>query len=853
MGSNHKTAAEDRYRQLIELSPDGVAVHDGERVVLVNRAGARILGASDAAVFVGRPILDFVHPEDRARTRERIRLVGQGGTVGPSPYRLLRLDGSTVEVDITAVGLVEGARVLVHLVFRDLTEERRAARLQNALFRIATVAASAPGMPELYAGLHAIVGELMDARNFYIALHDAKSDTLEFPYFVDEAEAVPPRKVPLGKTLTALVLRRGEPLLASPEVFAELVERGEVALVGEPSVDWLGVPLRADGRAFGVLTVQSYRPEVRFGRAERDLLTFVSQHVAAAIARKRAEEELRQSEALFRLLFEQSPIGKTIVSMEGRFERVNQAFCDLLGYAAEELRGRTFADITHPDDLERNRALDGKLRSEEIPSFQMEKRYLRRDGGVVHALLRVSQGRDAAGLPIFLVGQIVDITERKRAEEQARHLAYHDSLTGLPNRLLLMDRLSVALSHASRQGQGLALMFLDLDRFKLVNDSLGHGVGDELLKVMAGRLRASVREGDTVARLGGDEFLLLFPDLGRAVDAARLAHKVQQAVARPIDLAGRELFVTCSLGVSLYPEDGEDAETLIKNADTAMYRAKEHGGETCQLYAPDMNARALARLSVENALRKAVAEEQLAVHYQPILDLASGRVRAVEALLRWPQPDGSCIPPAEFVPVAEGTGLIVPLGAWVLRTACRQVRAWQEAGHGALRLAVNLSARQFILPGLVEQVRATLAATGLSAQDLEVELTETSAMANAEATVEALRQLAALGVRAVVDDFGTGYSSLSYLKRLPIAGVKIDKSFVRDVTSDPDDAAIAAAVMAMARTLKLQVTAEGVETQDQLAFLAGLDCDCVQGYLLGPPLPAPECERALRAFPRESS
>jgi len=494
-----------------------------------------------------------------------------------------------------------------------------------------------------------------------------------------------------------------------------------------------------------------------------------------------------------------------------------------------------------PEDLPMQRAA---AQGAEVVDMEMD---VVRDGEKVATILGYAAPLfDEGGRPRGAIGASLDITERKRAEEQIKSLAYHDALTGLPNRRLFQDRLSVAVAQAHRNGQRLAVLYLDLDRFKPVNDSLGHAAGDRLIQDVAERLRTCLREGDTVARLGGDEFTLLLPGVSQVVDAARVAEKVLDTLRVPFQIEGREIFATASIGISLYPEDGHDVETLVKNADAAMYRAKQQGRDNYQLYTPALNATALERLALESSLRHALAKNELVIHYQPVLDLATGHVQAMEALLRWQHPELGLLPPAEFISLAEVTGLIIAFGPWVLRTACAQTREWQEAGHAELGVAVNLSARQFQHPDLVAQVRRALEETKLDPAFLELEITESSAM-HGEAAVHTLRELKALGVRIAIDDFGTGYSSLSYLRRFPIDTLKIDRSFIADITRDPDDAAIATAVIALAHTLKLRVVAEGVETEEQVAFLSARRCDRVQGFLFGAPLPAEDSSGRLEA------
>ena len=462
-----------------------------------------------------------------------------------------------------------------------------------------------------------------------------------------------------------------------------------------------------------------------------------------------------------------------------------------------------------------------------------------------------------AGLTEFLLQSMLAIgmttclleDEREAAELAAgeiEHLAYHDALTGLPNRPLFIDRLIVALANTSRTGHELAVLFLDLDRFKDINDSLGHSIGDALLKSVAERVRRCVREGDTVARFGGDEFTLLIPRIDQIEDAAKIAQKIIDTVKIPFVIHEHELFVTTSIGVSIHPMDGHDAETLLRNADTAMYRAKEQGRDNYQLYAPAMNARALERLALENLLRKAIVQNELVLHYQPLIDAKTRAIVGAEALVRWKHPELGLLLPAHFISTAETTGLIVPLGDWVLRTACEQVRIWEKR-HAGISVSVNLSARQFQQPDFVDQIRRIINGASISPRRLQLEITESSAMQNAENTIHTLRELKALGVRIAMDDFGTGYSSLSYLKRFPIDVLKLDSTFINDIHTDTSTAAIVSAAIAMAHSLGLEVVAEGVETELQLDFLTKESCDVLQGFLFGRPVPAELFEQRLGA------
>ncbi|HKR98301.1 MAG TPA: EAL domain-containing protein, partial [Candidatus Dormibacteraeota bacterium] len=505
-------------------------------------------------------------------------------------------------------------------------------------------------------------------------------------------------------------------------------------------------------------------------------------HVAQDItARKQAEELLRKQSAAMTASMD----GIAILNERLEFTYLNDALARLYGYAGpKEMLGHNLTDLFEPHEQVRFITMI-------VPSVTHGGRWrgeatgARRDGSTFPQEISLTA---IEGGGMVCVAR--DITERTYAEEQIKHLAYHDALTGLPNRLLFKDRLTVALSHAQRDRSRIAVLFLDLDRFKVINDSLGHNIGDPLLQAVAARVQACVRESDTVARLGGDEFTLLLPNLIRSEDAAPIAQKILEAVRYPFHIEGREFFITTSIGISLYPEDGTDAETLIKNADTAMYQAKEQGRDNYQLFNAFVNAKALQRIMLEHGLRRALANDEMAVHYQPIFDLRSGSVTGMEALLRWRHPELGNVPPATFIPLAEATGVMVPIGSWAMREACRQAKAWHESGLKHLSLAVNLSVQQLQSPDLLQRVSEILKETGLPPRLLELEITESSAMQNPETSIRTLYDLKKLGLRISLDDFGTGHSSLAYLKRFPIDTLKIDQSFVRDITSDPDTAAI---------------------------------------------------------------
>jgi len=433
----------------------------------------------------------------------------------------------------------------------------------------------------------------------------------------------------------------------------------------------------------------------------------------------------------------------------------------------------------------------------------------------------------------------------EKANAQLEHAATHDSLTGLPNRVLLADRLAQSTAQSERYSRGFAVLVVDLDRFKSINDSLGHLAGDDMLKEAALRLSKLLRKADTLARLGGDEFVLVLNEIAGPRDAESVASKVLASLAAPFVLSGLDVQISASIGISVFPEDGVDAETLLQHADAAMYHAKKNGRSSFQFFAPVMNVFARERLELESGLRRALAQGEFELHYQPKVDVSSGRIDSAEALIRWRHPKRGLTAPSGFIPIAEETGLIVPIGEWVLHEACRQASAWHKSGIKPLRIAVNLSAQQFKQKSLVTTVREALAAAELDPAHLELELTESAVMQDAESSIQVLRQLSSLGVRISVDDFGTGYSSLSYLRRLPLDKLKIDRSFIREVAASRDDAEIVRAIVSLAHSLHLKVIAEGVETDEQLTFLRGLGCDQYQGFHCSPPVPADEFEKMM--------
>jgi diguanylate cyclase (GGDEF)-like protein/PAS domain S-box-containing protein len=556
-------------------------------------------------------------------------------------------------------------------------------------------------------------------------------------------------------------------------------------------------------------------------------------------ARKQAEKELR----LTQFSVEHASENIFWANSQGHFVYVNKAACDSLGYSREEL-----LSLSIPD-------LNPRFRKEEEWSTFWEE--LKRRGSITFEGQNTSkQGRvfpaEVTANYLEFDGQeysfafVRDITDRKLAEDRVQYLAFYDDLTGLPNRTLLQDRLAKALADARRQKYKIALLFLDLDRFKDINDSLGHSVGDILLQDVADRLKTWGREQDTLARLGGDEFLIMLTHVKDTPDAAVAAERLMDAMTAEFVVQGHSLRVSCSLGISIFPEHGADGESLIKNADAAMYSAKESGRNNFRFFTDDMNAHVVERLTLERNLRRALPEKELFLMYQPQMDIATGKIIGLEALIRWQHPSLGLVPPDKFIRIAENCGLIVPIGEWVLRTACSQARNWQDEGLPAMTVAVNVSAVQFRQEGFCELIGRVLHEAGLAPQYLELELTESLLLANADVTLSVLKELKSMGVTLAIDDFGTGYSSFSYLRQFRVSKLKIDRSFIRDVAVKPDDAAITTAIISMARSLNLKVIAEGVENEAQMAFLRAHQCDEIQGYYFSKPLTVDKVAAKLR-------
>jgi diguanylate cyclase (GGDEF)-like protein/PAS domain S-box-containing protein len=551
--------------------------------------------------------------------------------------------------------------------------------------------------------------------------------------------------------------------------------------------------------------------------------------------RRTLEQQLRESESRYASTVELAAVGIAHVDHAGRLIWTNGKLREMLGYSSEELSGVTIRDISHKDDLHVTDADRARLHAGEISSLKAEKRYVRRDGRVIWVRITSALRRGPQGQPLYDVSVIEDITDRKRAEDRVQFLATHDELTGLPNRAVFSELLEHAIQSAQRQDHHCALLFIDLDRFKIVNDSLGHEAGDRLLERMAIRLGGCMREADVLARLGGDEFVVLLEHLTDPSQASDVARKMLSSVLAPVEIMGHECRVTASIGIAMYPADAHDSQTLMKNADMAMYLAKEEGKNNFQFYSTHSSPMSVERLVLETHLSRALERKEFTVQYQPKVDMRTGEIKGAEALLRWWNPELGSISPTQFIPVAEDSGLIVAIGKWVLKTACEQNVVWQKRGLRPIVMSVNMSPRQFKDPALLDDIAEVLAETGLQPELLELEITESMIMHNVELAAMKSESIRKLGVRLAIDDFGTGYSSLSQLKRFQVDTLKVDRSFVRDIANNPEDRAITEAIIALGKALNVTVVAEGVETVQQHDFLRDHACDEMQGFYFSRP------------------
>ena len=857
---------EEQVERTFEQAPVGIMHTDIEtdRILRANSKLCEMFG------YTREELLELttdqiLHPDQVGGDRQKYRdQLLRGEMESFSSERLyLRKDGLAVWVDRT-VSLVRdaGGRPEYFIrIMEDISARKRDERQREMEHAVTRTLAQAGSVAEAMRG---VLHTICEGQGWAYGAHwqwDEKEEVLRIRemWHADNQEIAAFVAASRGRTTEAPAAHRATPAsgtggvvrnvwrVGAPVWFPDVIgqadfRRGQLA-VAAGLHSGFGFPILAEGQPLGV--IEFFSREIK--QPDESLLQIVraiGSQIGQFIQRKQAEAALRDSEEQLRQLASNIPQVFWITDVaQGEFIYVSPAYESVTGRPVALLRGDAdWLSTVHDDDRERVAAARTTAPGGE---YDETFRIVRPDGTVRWVRDRAFPVRDEAGRLHRVAGITEDITDRREAERQLQQLAHYDNLTNLPNRVLFYDRLKQTLSQARRNRWTTAVMFLDLDRFKNVNDTLGHGAGDMLLKQVSERLSACVRSGDTVGRLSGDEFAAVLATLASPDDAGVVAKKMMAALTRPFDISGREVFASASIGITLYPSDSTEPETLIRNADTAMYRAKEMGRNRVQFYTPEMNARALEKLNLESSLRHALAREEFLLHYQPKASLASGDVTGVEALLRWQHPELGLISPAEFIPMLEETGLIIPAGEWVVRTACQQIKAWQDGGVKPVPVAVNLSARQFQASELGATIARILEEEGIEHGLLELEITESSLVSNTEEAARTLEFLNSLGVRVTIDDFGTGYSSLSYLKRFPLDGLKIDSSFVRDISTDMDDAAITRAIITMAHSLELAVIAEGVETEEQLNFLNANGCDQIQGYYFARALPAADCTALL--------
>jgi diguanylate cyclase (GGDEF)-like protein/PAS domain S-box-containing protein len=652
---------------------------------------------------------------------------------------------------------------------------------------------------------------------------------------------------PVAETLTGWTARdaAGKPLAEVLRIIREnkegngafLLELMQSALRG--TVKAHGLLVRGDGEEVPVDVSASPVKD------EKDADAGLVIVVRDITERKRGEAALMRSRDFYLTLLNEFPTFVRRSDLHGQVDYVNKAWSDFTGRRPEEEMGSGWAGGIHPDDVERVLRAYADA-SEAREPFETVYRLRRHDDQYRWVIDFGRPFRDLDGHVAGFMNSCRDITERILQEQQLAHMATHDPLTNLPNRVLCVDRLKQAIVEAERRECMVGVLFLDLDGFKVINDTHGHETGDQLLKAVAKRLSACVRSVDTIARVGGDEFIIVLPEVCHEQDVAQVAQRTLDGFMTPFRVEGHEFFMTASVGITLFPLDDREVNNLLKNADIAMYTAKERGRNRYQFYTPSLNERVSKRLTMERDLRRALDREQFTIHYQPEINVTSNRIVGIEALVRWEHPERGLVPPSDFIALAEETGLIVPLGEWVLLRACAQNRCWQAAGFPALKVAVNISGRQFRQHNLISIITRILKETALDSSFLEIEITEGALMDDEETSLRMLRGIRDMGVGVTIDDFGTGYSSLSYLRRFPIGAIKIASTFVRDIASHKSNGAVASAIIAMAQNLRLSVVAEGVETEEQLVYLRSRKCDRMQGYYFSKPLPAREFASLLQ-------
>ncbi len=838
------TRSERRYRHLIDHALNMICIVENGEVIFVNPAGGYLLGGGRAEELVGRRLSSLVHPDYRDVAEEGLGSLAGEGTA--FPLKFVRIDGEVVDVEIVVMPYGTEHDDSFMMEIRDISGRVRSAtklrereqRLQGIMNTVAdgivTIGEDGRIQSINPAALNIFgyeAGELM-GRNVSMIIaepHRSRHDGYIRRYL----------ETGLSKVIGATV-REEQGVRKDGAVFPVEISVTELRHGSERLFTGVVRDITARKEAEEALRRAHDELEMRVQERTREL----TQEIAE---RQAAEEGLRLAAEVINNLSE----AVVIVDPDFRVTSVNPAFADITGYAMKDSLGLepSFMEVLRADSVLENQMwkfldTDGHWTTEIWNKRRNGEKYAER--------LSISVLTDDDGNVQKYAVVVADITKRKEDEERIRYQANYDQLTGLPNRTLFHDRLAQALHAMNRLDRQLGLMFIDLDGFKLVNDTLGHDVGDLLLKQSANRLAECIRSGDTVARLGGDEFTVIMPNLTDPRHTPLLAERILDALAKPFILDGHETSISASIGITIFPDDAEGASELVKNADAAMYRAKEQGKASYHFFTSDLNDEVKERLVLKNGLSRALERGEFELFYQPKLNLHTGYILACEALMRWHSPDMGLVSPARFIPILEEFGMVVEVGEWAIRTACEQYNTWVEAGLEPMRVAVNLSARQIQDSTLSSVVERIMNETKIPSGTLELEITESMLMIDARKSVVVLNELHDLGVHVAMDDFGTGYSSLSYLKRFPIDTIKIDRSFVADIVSNPDDAEIIKTIITMGQTLNRNVVAEGVETKEQLGMLRKYLCDDIQGFFISPPLSADKYAQFIRERPKRN-
>ncbi|MCF6155718.1 MAG: EAL domain-containing protein [Candidatus Brocadia sp.] len=840
------------FETLLRASTDGIVITDvTHNIIVVNEAFCDFFGKHRCEVLETNLFLwlEQISSDGPKRWVEMENRVHVEGSCHDVEFVLTSCNGVRyLSVNVSFIERVgtEDAGVIMS-IWRDITEQKRTIELAERM-RLTTFVKDVSIALTRGSTLQEILCYCAEAVVNHLGAAFARIWTLNEKENVLELQASAGMythvngfhsRIPFGKFEIGRIARERKSHLTNSVIDDPDVSDKNWAK-REGMVSFAGYPLIIGNHLIGVMVMFSRNLLTEF---TLKALASVADIIALGIVHKQNQEELIKSESRFKAIFNSANDGILMVDVETkRLYTGNKKICRMLGYTMEELEKLTVMDI-HPREALSQVMDEFEKYSKSENTFARDMPVKRKDNSIFYVDINSSLITIAG--KTYLMGIFRDITERKQSEEKIKHIAFHDPLTNLSNRLLFNDRLTLAIAQAHRTKEKLAVMFLDLDRFKIINDTMGHTFGDQLLYRIAEKLRKCVREGDTVARLGGDEFSLLITGITRVEDVHNIARKILNVFKQKWVIDRHELYATASIGVALYPDNGKDVETLLKNADIAMYDAKEQGRNNYQFFIPAMHVKSFKRMTMETELRRALNRREFVVYYQPQMDINTGQIIGMEALVRWQHPDRGIISPPEFLSYAEDTRLIVSLDELVLQTACTQNKAWQDAGFQPICVAVNLSAHTFQEQNLLEKVQSILEKTGLDPQLLGLEITESIAMQDIETTIQKVKSLSGLGIQIAIDDFGEGFSSLRYLKMFPINKLKFSPYFVRDIVKNNDDKAIVASVIAMAQSLKFKVIAEGVETDDQLSLLKQLQCDEVQGYLFCKPLPAEMLERKM--------